>query len=117
MQFLNWTVWEQGIHLLKRLLFLSEVDFKKLRLISQRGFKGDTSPLEDLKLKGDRAKEVNERESRYEQRRYKYEGTNIGNAYDSLYWSWVRMKGYHNRINEEELLKEKIRQAKELIKG
>ena len=98
-------------------MFLSEVDFKKLRLISQRGFKGDTSPLEDLKLKGDRAKEVNERESRYEQRRYKYEGTNIGNAYDSLYWSWVRMKGYHNRINEEELLKEKIRQAKELIKG
>jgi len=47
----------------------------------------------------------------------KYEATNIGHAYDSVYWSWVRMIGSYREKEEEEKMMDKIKEAKEIIKG
>lgn len=114
---LLWTVWEQGIHPPERLLYLKEVELKKLRLISQRGSKGETSPLETLTLKEVEKEKVFENEIIFSEKVYKYEPTNMGNAYDSRYWSWVRMIGCYRENEEEEKMAEKIKQAKELIKS
>ena len=98
-------------------MYLNEVEVRKLRLISRRGCKGETSPLETLTLKEVEVKEVFEKTENFPQKEYKYEATNIGHVFDSQYWSWVRMIGQYREKEEEEDMAEKIRQAKELIKG
>lgn len=98
-------------------MYLREVEVRKLRLISQRGSKGETSPLETLTLKEVEVKEVFEKSVNFPEKEYKYEATNIGYTFDSRYWSWVRMIGQYREKEEEEKMGEKIKQAKELIKS
>jgi hypothetical protein len=97
-------------------LYLDEVEVKKLRLISQRGF-GGYLPQEQTDLKKKERKKVIENKSILPSKGNKYEATNIGHAYDSVYWSWVRMIGSYREKEEEEKMMDKIKEAKEIIKG
>lgn len=112
----RWTVQVQGIHPPERLIYLNEVELKKLRQISQRGFGGDI-PQEKSGARNEEQEEVFEDNRIGKEKIYKYEATNIGYAYDSRYWSWVRVIGYYRSINEEESLEAKIEEARKLIKG
>jgi hypothetical protein len=62
-------------------------------------------------------KKVCENEVKLVSKRYKYEATNIGHAYDSRYWSWVRMIGEYRAREEEENFSAKIREAKAIMKS
>lgn len=50
-------------------------------------------------------------------KRYKDQATNIGNVYDSRYWSWVRMIGEYRAREEEENFSAKIREARAIMRS
>ena len=113
----NWKVWEQGIHPPERLIYLSEVEVKELIAKAKRGLKGETSPFKQSRFKEVEVRKVFEKKVIYVAKPQKYEATNIGHAFDSPYWSWVRMIGSCRDKEEEEMLGEKIKEAVAIIKG
>jgi hypothetical protein len=97
-------------------LYLDEVEVKKLRLISQRGF-GGYLPQEQTRSEKKEGRKVFEKKVIWPSKVYKYEATDIGHTYDSLYWSWVRMIGSYREKEEEANMEDKVKEAAAIIKG
>ena len=114
------TVQEQGIHL-RRLIYLTEEEFKLLELLKKRFLKrigrfskGSYSKAFPRKafLKSPERKDL--RQDNYIIP-FLYEPTNIDYTRESLYWSWRRVKEYYENIFQEEGMNIKIQQARRLM--
>ena len=115
-----WRVKEEGIHL-RRLIYLTEEEFKFLKILrfeflrkTGQFFKKGLNRSPEAEKEPQGCPE-SEDDSQSNGNGYaSYEATNIGFTWDSLYWSWRRVKEFHNSLCEDERCNDLSRQAKEL---
>ena len=111
----------QGIHL-KRLVYLTEEEFKFLKLLRERFLKRTRRFFK----KAPRANSVAKKQAlqcptkedlkpRIDNHTPCYEPTNIMATRDSEFWSWMRVKEYDRYIFQEENMETGIQQVRELI--